>query len=290
MVEPLVQAEAHPVVAHLLFEFGGEERVLHLAEMKPGAAALHEPLVGRAVFQQEIVGGCDPADGAAAKVHVVGLGGVHVLGIDGPFRAVVEAVVVEQGQLVALVAREVAEAAGLHPPVEDVHVGEGASCRSVARSAQLEAGKLFHAAVAHIDKGCCIDHRSESLALGELVLQRQFTLAEESGQSCVVELRAVAVVGKLRVEAARVEVLVHARSVQPLVSDAARNVQVEVLPAEVVGLVVQHTAEVFLSQLGERTDRIGHVAREDGRLRRCHQADLSQACITAPVGRQLVYR
>ena len=290
VVEPLVQSEAHSVIAQLPFEFSGEERVLHLAEMKPGTAAFHEPLVGRAVFQQEIVRSRDPTDGAAAKVHVVGLGGVHVLGIDRPFRAVVEAVVVEQGQLMALVAREVAEASGLHPPVEDVHVGEGPSCRSVARSAQLEAGKLFHAAVAHIDKGCCIDHRAESLALGKFVLQRQFTLAEESGQSCVVELRAVAVVGKLRVEAARVEVLVHARRVEPLVSDAARNVQVEVLPAEVVGLVVQHTAEVFLSQLGERTDRIGHVAREDGRLRRCHQADLAQARITAPVGRQLVYR
>ena len=239
------------MTAHLLFEFGGEERVLHLAEMEPGTAALHESFVGRAVFQQEIVRSRDPTDGAAAKVHVVGLGGVHVLGIDRPFRAVVEAVVVEQGQLMALVAREVAEAAGLHPPVEDVHVGEGASSRSVARSAQLEAGKLFHAAVAHIDKGCCIDHRPESLALGELVLQRQSSLIEESGQSSVVELRAVAVVGKLRVEAARVEVLVHARRVEPLVADASRNVQVEVLPAEVVRLVVQNAAEVLLSQLGE---------------------------------------
>ena len=213
VVEPLVQSEAHSVISQLLFEFGGEERVLHLAEMKPGAAALHEPFVGRSVLPQEIVCSRDPSDGAAAKVHVVGFGGIHVLGINRPFHAIVEAVVVEQGQLVALVAREVAEASCLHPAVEDIHVGKSPSCRCVARRAQLEAGQLLHAAVAHVDEGSRIDHRAESLALGKFVLQRQFTLAEESGQSCVVELRAVAVVGKLRVEAPRVKVLVHTRSV-----------------------------------------------------------------------------
>ena len=105
----------------------------------------------------------------------------------------------------------------------------------------------------------------------------------------MVDLRAVGIVGEAQLEASRVEVLIHAGCVEPVVSDSAREVKVEVLHTEVVRLVIELTAELLLTQLAERRHSISNVAGLDGTLRRSHKVGAFQRSVAAPVGRELVH-
>ena len=105
----------------------------------------------------------------------------------------------------------------------------------------------------------------------------------------MVDLCAVGIVGEAQLEASRVEVLIHAGCVEPVVADAAREVKVEVLHTEVVSLIIELATELLLAQLAERRDSISDVAGLDGTLRRSHKVGAFQRSVAAPVGREFVH-
>ena len=113
-------------------------------------------------------------------------------------------------------------------------------------------------------------------------------VAQFAGQRGVVELRAVTEVGKLGVEVAGVEILIDAGRIEPLVTDTARDVGIELLHAIVIGLVVHNAFEFFLSQSAVGVHRVGNVSRGYGRLGGGHESDLAQTGIAAPVRSELV--
>ena len=57
-----------------------------------------------------------------------------------------------------------------------------------------------------------------------------------------------------------------------------------------VGLIVELTAKLLLSQLAESRYCISNVTGLDGTLRRCHKVGTLKRSVAAPMGRQLVYR
>ena len=65
-----------------------------------------------------------------------------------------------------------------------------------------------------------------------------FAAVQYARKTQMVDLRAVGVVGEAQFEAARVEVLIHSGCVEPVVADAAREIEVEVLHTEMIGAVV----------------------------------------------------
>ena len=69
----------------------------------------------------------------------------------------------------------------------------------------------------------------------------------------MVYLGTVSVISKVELEASWIEVLVYAGSVEPVVADASREVEIEVLHTEVVSLVVKLALKLLLSQLAERS-------------------------------------
>ena len=82
----------------------------------------------------------------------------------------------------------------------------------------------------------------------------------------MINLRAVGVIGEAELEAARIEVLIHAGCVEPAIADAAGKVEVEVLHAEVIGFIVELSAELLFAQLAESRYGISDVTGTDGTL------------------------
>ena len=116
-----------------------------------------------------------------------------------------------------------------------------------------------------------------------------FAAVQYACKTQMVDLRAVGIVGEAQLEASRVEVLIHSGGVEPVVSDSAREVKVEVLHAEVVSLIIEFATELLLAQLAERRDSISDVAGLDGTLRRSHKVGAFQRSVAAPVSRELVH-
>ena len=116
-----------------------------------------------------------------------------------------------------------------------------------------------------------------------------FAAVQYARKTQMVDLRAVGVVGEAQLEAARVEVLIHSGGVEPVVADAAREVEVEVLHTEVVSLIIEFAAELLLAQLAESRHSISDVAGLDGTLRRSHKVGAFQRSVAAPVGREFVH-
>lgn len=114
--------------------------------------------------------------------------------------------------------------------------------------------------------------------LSEYLYNKEILLAliEQAGQSEVVYLGTVSVISKVELEASWIEVLVYAGSVEPVVADASREVEIEVLHTEVVSLVVKLALKLLLSQLAERRYSVGDITSGDGRLGWSHQVGTLQ--------------
>lgn len=94
------------------------------------------------------------------------------------------------------------------------------------------------------------------------------SVVEESGQAGMIDLGAVCVVCEFEVEASRIEVLIDACGVEPMVVDGSWNIEIEVLHSEMIGPVVEDTLKIFLSQFAEGVDGVSDVTGGDGRLGR----------------------
>ena len=106
----------------------------------------------------------------------------------------------------------------------------------------------------------------------------------------MINLCAVGIIGKTKLETARIEVLIHTSCIEPVVAYTAREIQVEVLHAEMIGFVVELAAEFLLAQLAKCRYSISNVARLDSTLRWSHQISTLERCITTPMGRELMHR
>lgn len=84
----------------------------------------------------------------------------------------------------------------------------------------------------------------------------QFTLCAgiALGEGCLVDLRTVLVGGAAELERTRIEILVDIAAVEPVVSEAAVDVQGELLQSEVVRLVVERAVEAVLSEFRKGVD------------------------------------
>ena len=59
----------------------------------------------------------------------------------------------------------------------------------------------------------------------------------------MINLGAVCIIGKAELETSRVEVLIHAGGIEPVGTDATREVEIKVLHTEVVRLVIEFALE-----------------------------------------------
>ena len=170
----------------------------------------------------------------------------------------------------------------------DIQVRDCADIGQVGRSSEAEAGNLFHASVADIDEGSAGGRVRQPVTVAVMVddgeLSAPFVVALAQGE--LIDFRPVLILGEAQLERARVEILVDASAVEPAFPQPSVQVQVELLPAEMVGIVVQRAVEGFLSvesQLGERVDGIADVTGRDGCLGYLHQSDMREAAVAAPM-------
>ena len=95
--------------------------------------------------------------------------------------------------------------------------------RDIRIRSQFEAVYLFHRAVADIDKRSGIGITARVLTAGMFVEQGYFapSVVEEAGQAGMIDLGAVCLVCKFEVETSRIEVLIDACGVEPMVVDGS---------------------------------------------------------------------
>ena len=100
----------------------------------------------------------------------------------------------------------------------------------------------------------------------------------------MINLGTICVIGEAKLETSWVEVLVHTSSIEPVGTDATREVKVKVLHTEVVRLVIELALELYLTKFAERRYSVSNVTCGNSRLGRRHQVGTFQRGIAAPVG------
>ena len=86
----------------------------------------------------------------------------------------------------------------------------------------------------------------------------------------MINLGTICVIGEAKLETSWVEVLVHTNSIEPVGTDATREVKVKVLHTEVVRLVIELALELFLTKFAERRYSVSYVTCGNSRLGRRH--------------------
>ena len=296
----LVDTESPVVAGGLLLQFGNEHSVLHAESVNLRESAL---------------------DGAVERIAVVGIRSVGIL-VESHCelvatvsirvrelalhsqREVVAQIVVEKGCcLVCACLDNVVEVVGYKFAGLHVAVLHHAVYGQIRVAAHAEVLKLRHLAVAVVCERSVVGKRCKRMGLVILVehAEASAVVVEEMCESGCVELCTVDIVGELQVHAARVEVLVGAKCEVGLLGEFAREVEVEVLCAESVGLILQLALELLAATLHIRVDTIANLAELDGCRSDVLQALTCQQLLAAPVvaggirpiivyGRQAVYR
>ena len=254
--------------------------------MQPGAAAFCQTFIHVTIGERITIGSRCFTDGAASEVHIVGTGSIHIFQVELPEKIILETIVGNQGHFIGTVLVAVIQIPCFHLSVHNVHVWERTALRNIRVGTQLESFHFLDRSVAYVDERRRIGKVAGIPAPRMFVEQRYFSasVVEEARQTGMIDFRPVGIVREFQIETSRIEVLINAGSIQPLVADTSRYIQIEVLHTEMIGTIVEYSLEVFLSQFAESVDGVGNVSCGDSRFRRRQQTDFSQTGITSPVG------
>lgn len=141
-----------------------------------------------------------------------------VFHIDFPFQPVIPFVVMEKRHLVAPAGRRVVQVDGLHFPRPYIQIRNRADVWQVGRSTQAESRDFFHAAVAYIYERCAGRGIGQPMAVAVMIdngkLPASLIVAFAQGE--LIDFRPVLILGKTQFERSRIEVLVNAATIEPV--------------------------------------------------------------------------
>ena len=182
----------------------------------------------------------------SGRFHV----GIRIAGIGIQFPMVGQHILQGNTYIIGMVAHTVPEIGVVFLACHQVAVGNLAIHREIRGGAQCKAFHLFHTAVTHIDERSGRCQITGKTIAGIFIDEAQLVfLAPLMGNNATVELHAVLKVGKLQFERTGVEALIHSARIVPTLAERTRHIQVELVPPEMIALVIEYALEAFLARL-----------------------------------------